>query len=444
MFAHLFSFWGVCEGVYGVGWEYHVFWISWVLPYINFPHKSPPTQTPHTGVRTNEEREQTLNQLLTEIDGFEVDLENPVVFMAATNRADLLDPALLRAGRFDRKVRVTRPDADGRFAILKVLGVGEWLWVWVIGLIVPTCTRTICTPHTPAPHHTNPLHITHTPHSPSHTHPIKVHARRRAKHLQLTDDDLYQLAKDLPGLSGAELENILNEAALEGIRNGTMKIGREEVYGAIDRVLQGIRRPALPVEYEVTKRLAAYEAGRGITAHVLRQRFNRLEPVERVSMVPRGEYVVLCGKGGGVYVERGVMYVWGGVHGVFHMHVVFPICMCGVFCCVFFPRMRCFSHAHMLLYRPCRDTHPTHVTHTYLTHISHTHIPHTYPPHIIHPGDGLAPHSCARMQILHSTPRAGCWIKWLCSLLGGLLSKWCMVQGRPMAEMTSRCMLGGQ
>ena len=190
-----------------------------------------------TGIRTNEEREQTLNQLLTEIDGFEVDLGNPVVFMAATNRADLLDPALLRAGRFDRKIRVQRPDTEGRFSILK------------------------------------------------------VHARSRAKHMDLNDDDLMQLAKDLPGLSGAELENIINEAALEGIRRGTMRIGKEEAYAAVDRVLQGLRRPPLSSVYEVTKRVAAYEAGRGLVAQVLGSQSGQLEKVERVSIERRGEYV---------------------------------------------------------------------------------------------------------------------------------------------------------
>lgn len=77
-----------------------------------------------TGVKTNEEREQTLNQLLTEMDGFTPDIG--VVFIGATNRADLLDPALLRSGRFDRKVRILRPDADARYEILKVGCTGYW------------------------------------------------------------------------------------------------------------------------------------------------------------------------------------------------------------------------------------------------------------------------------------------------------------------------------
>lgn len=160
--------------------------------------------------------------------------------MAATNRADLLDPALLRAGRFDRKIRVQRPDTEGRFAILR------------------------------------------------------VHARSRAQRMDLTDDDLLQLAKDLPGLSGAELENIINEAALEGIRRGTMRIGSGEVYAAVDRVLQGLRRPPLSPEYEVSKRVAAYEAGRGLVAYVLGSTSGQLEKVERVSIERRGEYVLLA------------------------------------------------------------------------------------------------------------------------------------------------------
>ena len=113
---------------------------------------------------------QTLNQLLTEIDGFQP--TTGVVFMAATNRAALLDPALMRAGRFDRKITIPRPDADARLSILR------------------------------------------------------VHARRH----RLSDDvDLRQLAQDVPGLVGADLANLLNEAALAAVRDGAMEISESHV-----------------------------------------------------------------------------------------------------------------------------------------------------------------------------------------------------------------------
>ena len=117
------------------------------------------TKRAEAGIMTNEEREQTLNQLLTEMDGFSSEMG--VVFVAATNRADLLDPALQRPGRFDRKLRVVKPDTEGRHAILL------------------------------------------------------IHAK---KHKLAEEVDLLQLARDLPGLAGAELANVLNESALEAIR----------------------------------------------------------------------------------------------------------------------------------------------------------------------------------------------------------------------------------
>ncbi|KAI7845492.1 hypothetical protein COHA_001038 [Chlorella ohadii] len=181
------------------------------------------------GVRTNEEREQTLNQLLSEMDGFTPD--SGVVFVAATNRADLLDPALMRAGRFDRKIRILRPNEQGRTEILR------------------------------------------------------IHAR---KHKMAADVDLYQLAKDLPGLSGAELGNVLNEAALEAVRRGGREIVQRDVDFAVDRVLQGIRRPSLPDSFGIKKNLAAHEIGTAIVATLLHRQHKRVEAVERVSLVPRG------------------------------------------------------------------------------------------------------------------------------------------------------------
>lgn len=181
------------------------------------------------GVRTNEEREQTLNQLLTEMDGFTPD--TGVVFIGATNRADLLDPALLRSGRFDRKVRILKPDAQARYDILK------------------------------------------------------VHARKKP----LRDDvDLHQLARDVPGLSGAELANVLNEAALEAVRRDGDDISSADVYNALDRILMGVRKPALPDRLPVKRTLAVHEAGKGVVATLLQQHTGFLEKVERVTMVPRG------------------------------------------------------------------------------------------------------------------------------------------------------------
>ena len=181
------------------------------------------------GVKTNEEREQTLNQLLSEMDGFKPD--SGVVFIAATNRPDLLDAALMRAGRFDRKITLRRPDESGREEILK------------------------------------------------------IHARR---HKLSAEVDLSQLAKDLPGLSGAELGNVLNEAALEAVRRNGTEIIPIDVANAVDRVLQGVRRPPLPDRFISKRAMAAHEAGSAIIA-VLRHRLEgRIEPVERISMVPRG------------------------------------------------------------------------------------------------------------------------------------------------------------
>lgn len=184
-------------------------------------------------MRGNEEREQTLNQLLTEMDGFTPD--TGVIFIGATNRADLLDPALLRPGRFDRKVTVLKPTTQGRADILRV----------------------------------------------------------HAKKIKLNPEvDLDQLARDLPGLSGAELANVLNEAALCALRRGgTPEEGVcvPDVYAAVDRIQQGIERTALGKHLPVVRRLACHEAGHALVATMLRQQNHLLEPVERVSIQPRGD-----------------------------------------------------------------------------------------------------------------------------------------------------------
>ncbi|GLC38755.1 hypothetical protein PLESTM_000772200 [Pleodorina starrii] len=181
--------------------------------------------------KTNEEREQTLNQLLTEMDGFTPD--TGVVFLGATNRADLLDPALMRPGRFDRKIRMPKPDTEGRFEILK-------------------------------------LHL-------------------RNKQLD-PDVDLLQLARDLPGLVGADLANIVNEAAMTAVRDGGRSvISARDMYAGVDRFTQGEIRPALPTTHRLpTLCFAAKEIGIALVAGVLRQRHGRVEAVERVSIQPKG------------------------------------------------------------------------------------------------------------------------------------------------------------
>eukprot|EP00210_Caulerpa_lentillifera_P004339 g4138.t1 len=182
------------------------------------------------GVSTNEEREQTLNQLLTEMDGFSSEMG--VVFIGATNRADLLDPALQRPGRFDRKVRIMKPTTEGRHQILL------------------------------------------------------THAR---KHKLSPEVDLLQLARDLPGLAGAQLSSVLNEAALEVIRRDGEAIHSTDIYNAVDRVIQGLRHPVQPAELQNGRVFAVHEMGRAIVANVLRHRTNRLEAVEKLSIVSRGK-----------------------------------------------------------------------------------------------------------------------------------------------------------
>lgn len=183
-----------------------------------------------------EEREQTLNQLLTEMDGFSK--ETGVIFVGATNRADMLDPALLRAGRFDRKVKCSKPTSSGRAAVLK------------------------------------------------------VHARNKP---MAADVDLDQLSKDLSGFSGADLANLLNESALMAVRRKAKEIAAKDVYMALDRITMGLsQRPldanANPRLAPIKQRIAAGEAGRAVVATALRlDRAAPIEPVERVSLVPQGD-----------------------------------------------------------------------------------------------------------------------------------------------------------
>ena len=174
----------------------------------------------------HDEREQTLNQLLVEMDGME---ENTgIVVIAATNRPDVLDPALLRAGRFDRQITVSLPDRKGRKAILE------------------------------------------------------VHARN--KHLE-PNVDLDALAKRTPGFSGADLENVLNEAAILAVREKKNKIGMPQIDEAIDRVMMGPAKTSRTYD-EKTKKLVAYhESGHAIIGLFL----DNASVVQKVTIIPRGQ-----------------------------------------------------------------------------------------------------------------------------------------------------------
>ena len=173
----------------------------------------------------HDEREQTLNQLLVEMDGFEPN--TGIIVMAATNRPDVLDPALLRPGRFDRKVVVDRPDVEGRYEILKV-------------------------------------HSRNKPLAP--------------------DVDLKLLARRTPGFVGADLENVMNEAAILAARRNKKRITMEELEEAIDRVLMGPERRRRVIRPQDKKVLAYHEAGHALVAHFL----PNSDPVHKVTIVGRG------------------------------------------------------------------------------------------------------------------------------------------------------------
>jgi len=173
----------------------------------------------------HDEREQTLNALLVEMDGFESN--QGVILLAATNRPDVLDPALLRPGRFDRQVVVDLPDVRGREKILRV----------------------------------------------------------HAKKLPLDGDvDLAVIARGTPGLSGADLENICNEAALLAARNGSEKVGMEDFEEAKDKVMLGTERRSLVLTESERELTAYHEAGHA----VIGLKREGLDPVHKVTIVPRG------------------------------------------------------------------------------------------------------------------------------------------------------------
>ncbi|PKQ30124.1 MAG: cell division protein FtsH [Actinobacteria bacterium HGW-Actinobacteria-10] len=174
----------------------------------------------------HDEREQTLNQLLVEMDGF--DLKDNVILIAATNRPDILDPALLRPGRFDRQVVVDRPDLKGRVGILK------------------------------------------------------IHARGKP----LADNiDIEVLARRTPGFTGADLANLVNEAALLSARHGKKQVDMEELEEAIERVISGPERKTRIISDDEKRVIAYHESGHALVGHVL----PNTDPIHKISIIARGQ-----------------------------------------------------------------------------------------------------------------------------------------------------------
>ena len=173
----------------------------------------------------NDEREQTLNQLLVEMDGFGTN--SGVIVMAATNRPDVLDPALLRPGRFDRQITVNRPDLQGREDILKV-------------------------------------HSKNKPLGP--------------------DVDLKEIAKDTIGFTGADLENLMNEAALLAVRNGRKAITAQDIVDATSRVELGTEKKSHKYTEKAKKLTAYHEAGHAVSSYYIEGH----DPIREISIVPRG------------------------------------------------------------------------------------------------------------------------------------------------------------
>jgi cell division protease FtsH len=173
----------------------------------------------------HDEREQTLNQLLVEMDGFESN--EGVILISATNRPDVLDPALLRPGRFDRQVVVPRPDVKGREAILKV-------------------------------------HSKQTPLAP--------------------DVNMSVIARGTPGFSGADLANVVNEAALLAARKDKSFVEMQDFDDAKDKVLMGVERRSMVISEEEKKNTAFHEAGHTLVAKLIPD----TDPVHKVSIIPRG------------------------------------------------------------------------------------------------------------------------------------------------------------
>ncbi|MDW8276952.1 MAG: ATP-dependent zinc metalloprotease FtsH [Anaerolineales bacterium] len=175
---------------------------------------------------SHDEREQTLNQMLVEMDGFDTDTN--IIVIAATNRPDILDPALLRPGRFDRRVTLDRPDVKGREAILRV-------------------------------------HVKGKPLDPS--------------------VDLASIARGTPGFVGADLENLVNEAAILAARRNKRSITQAEMEEAIERVVMGPERKSRLISDEEKRIIAYHEAGHAVVANAIPE----ADPVQKVSIVGRGQ-----------------------------------------------------------------------------------------------------------------------------------------------------------
>jgi len=174
---------------------------------------------------SHDEREQTLNQILVEMDGFDTDTN--IIIIAATNRPDILDPALMRPGRFDRRVIIDRPDKNGRLAILS------------------------------------------------------IHARGKP----LADDiDLTTIAQLTPGFSGADLENLVNEAAILAARRGARRVDIADLREAVDKVRFGPERRSRALDPAELKVTAYHEAGHAIVMHLL----DECDPLHKITIVPRG------------------------------------------------------------------------------------------------------------------------------------------------------------
>ena len=205
----------------------------------------------------HDEREQTLNQLLVEMDGFEQN--SGVIIIAATNRPDVLDPALLRPGRFDRQVVVDRPDVKGREGIFKV--------------------------------HTRKI-------------PLDV------------DVELDVLAKGTPGLAGADLANLVNEAALLAARKNKKKVAMEDFEEAKDKVMMGMERKSMIISEEEKKITAYHEIGHVLVSKMIPE----ADPVHKVTIIPRGRalgvttYLPVDEKHtySKVYLEAMITYALGG------------------------------------------------------------------------------------------------------------------------------------
>ena len=175
----------------------------------------------------NDERDQTLNQLLAEIDGFQTGTEKPIIIMAATNRPEVLDQALLRAGRFDRQVVVGQPDLAGRLQVLQ------------------------------------------------------IHSRN----VSLADDfDLERAARITPGFSGADLANVMNEAALLAARSNADAVSMADYEAAIERVVAGLERKTRVMNEQERRAIAYHESGHALVATLL----PNADPVAKISIIPRG------------------------------------------------------------------------------------------------------------------------------------------------------------